>query len=134
MKTNFLKTLLIALLPIVAVSCIPNVPEEEVLPRDAVSFESYIDQNAEPKYYLDFYVDSDITFKNTSPETTIGEPTWDFGDGTTSNEQNPIHTYQKDGVHYTVTLTVSGPEGESKCCKVWEVLVYDKNNPIGQYD
>ena len=59
---------------------------------------------------------------------------WDFGDGTTSNEQNPIHTYQKDGVHYTVTLTVSGPEGESKCCKVWEVLVYDKNNPIGQYD
>lgn len=59
---------------------------------------------------------------------------WDFGDGTTSTEQNPIHTYQKDGVHYTVTLTVSGPEGESKCCKVWEVFIYDKNNPVGEYD
>ena len=59
---------------------------------------------------------------------------WDFGDGTTSTEQNPIHTYQKDGVHYTVTLTVGGPEGESKCCKVWEVFIYDKNNPVGEYD
>ena len=91
MKTNFLKTLLIALLPIVAVSCIPNVPEEEVLPRDAVSFEYYIDQNAEPKYYLDFYVDSDITFKNTSPETTIGEPTWDFGDGAVLTGEEVTH-------------------------------------------
>ena len=59
---------------------------------------------------------------------------WDFGEGTTSTEQTPIHTYQKDGVHYTVTLTVSGPEGESKCCKVWEVFIYDKNNPVGEYD
>lgn len=54
---------------------------------------------------------------------------WDFGDGTTSKEQNPIHTYEKDGFHYTVTLTVSGPEGESKCCKVWDVFVRDKKNP-----
>ena len=54
---------------------------------------------------------------------------WDFGDGTVSKEQNPVHIYEKDGVHYTVTLTVSGPEGESKCCKVWDVFVRDKNNP-----
>ena len=105
MKTNFLKTLLIALLPIVAVSCIPNVPEEEVLPRDAVSFEYYIDQNAEPKYYLDFYVDSDITFKNTSPETTIGEPTWDFGDGSVLTGEEVTHFYAKAGT-YTVKLTI----------------------------
>ena len=51
---------------------------------------------------------------------------WDFGDGTTSTEQNPIHIYKEDGVQYTVTLTVKGPEGESKCCKVWEVLVRDR--------
>lgn len=105
MKTNFLKTLLIALLPILAVSCIPNIPEEEVLPRDAVSFEYYIDQNAEPKYYLDFYVDSDITFKNTSPETTVGEPTWDFGDGTVETGDSVIHFYAKAGT-YTVKLTM----------------------------
>jgi len=35
---------------------------------------------------------------------------WDFGDGTTSTEQNPTHIY-KDLLTYTVTLTVTGPAG-----------------------
>ena len=105
MKTNFLKTLLIALLPICAVSCIDNVPEEEVLPRDAVSFEYYIDKSVDPKYYLDFYVDSDITFKNTSPETTVGEPTWDFGDGNVVVGDSLTHFYAKAGT-YKVKLTI----------------------------
>ena len=35
---------------------------------------------------------------------------WDFGDGATSTEQNPSHTYRRAGT-YTVTLTVSGPGG-----------------------
>ena len=105
MKTNFLKTLLIALLPICAVSCIDNVPQEEVLPRDAVSFDYYIDQITEPKYYLDFYVDTDITFKNTSPSTTTGVPTWDFGDGAVETGNNVTHYYTKAGT-YNVKLTI----------------------------
>ena len=36
---------------------------------------------------------------------------WDFGDGTTSNEQNPTHAYSKAGV-YTVTLTVTDANGQ----------------------
>lgn len=36
---------------------------------------------------------------------------WDFGDGETSTEQNPIHTYTAAGSH-TVKLTVTGPAGE----------------------
>ena len=60
MKRNFLKKLLIAILPLCVVSCLDNVPQEEVLPRDAVSFEYYIDQMADSTYYLDFYIDSDI--------------------------------------------------------------------------
>jgi len=35
---------------------------------------------------------------------------WDFGDQTTSAEANPIHIYTSNGA-FTVSLTVSGPEG-----------------------
>ena len=105
MKTNILKTLLIALFPICAVSCIDNIVEEEVLPRDAVSFDYFIDQENDPKYYLDFYVDSYITFVNTSPSTTNGTPVWDFGDGQTMEGDEVKHFYAKAGT-YKVKLTV----------------------------
>ena len=103
--------LLIAILPICAVSCIDNVPKVEVLPRDAVSFEYFIDQNTESKYYLDYYVDSDITFKNTSPESTQGEPTWDFGDGHIQTGDDVIHFYEKAGT-YKVRLTIGDYSAE----------------------
>ena len=111
MKTNILKTLLIALLPICAVSCIDNVPEEEVLPRDAVSFDYYIDKETEPKYYLDFYVDSYITFVNTSPESTQGTPHWDFGENSqivdpAEQGQDTIRCYYTKAGTYKVKLTV----------------------------
>ncbi|MFC1716953.1 S8 family serine peptidase [Candidatus Poribacteria bacterium] len=35
---------------------------------------------------------------------------WNFGDGGTSSQQNPSHTYQNAGSH-TVSLTVTGPSG-----------------------
>ena len=103
--------LLIAILPVCAVSCIDNVPKVEVLPRDAVSFEYFIDQNTESKYYLDYYVDSDITFKNTSPESTQGEPTWDFGDGHIQTGDDVVHFYEKAGT-YKVRLTIGDYSAE----------------------
>ena len=42
---------------------------------------------------------------------------WDFGDGTTSNEQNPQHTYQEAG-KYTVTITVSNEYGSDTETKI----------------
>jgi PKD repeat protein len=33
---------------------------------------------------------------------------WDFGDGSTSDDRNPVHVYESPGQH-TVALTVSGP-------------------------
>ena len=40
----------------------------------------------------------------------ITEYYWDFGDGNTSTDQNPTHTYNTPG-NYTVTETVTGPGG-----------------------
>ena len=37
---------------------------------------------------------------------------WDFGDGYTSNEQNPVHTYTAAGT-YNVKLSVSNADGTS---------------------
>jgi len=52
-----------------------------------------------------------LQFTNTSTGQ-ITTYRWDFGDGATSSDANPIHTYQQVGI-YTVKLTVSGPGGSS---------------------
>lgn len=41
---------------------------------------------------------------------------WDFGDGTTSDQQNPQHIYAQSGV-YHVCLTVTNPCGNEVVCK-----------------
>jgi PKD repeat protein len=46
---------------------------------------------------------------------------WDFGDGNTSSEQNPVHTYAEDGT-YTVSLATSDGCSRSKEVSV-EMLV-----------
>ena len=46
-----------------------------------------------------------ITFTDTSTETP-DEWLWDFGDGTTSTDQSPVHKYTKRG-KWNVTLTLS---------------------------
>jgi PKD repeat protein len=58
-------------------------------------------------------------------DETTGQATswkWDFGDGTSSTEQNPIHQYAK-GADYTVTLEVEGAAGRSRREKIWDVAV-----------
>ncbi|MBV5348441.1 PKD domain-containing protein, partial [bacterium] len=47
---------------------------------------------------------------------------WDFGDGTASAEQNPVHQY-KDAGKYIVILDIEGPDGKSRMSKVWDVAV-----------
>jgi hypothetical protein len=48
--------------------------------------------------------------------------TWDFGDGSVSTEQNPIHQYAR-GADYDVVLEVNGPEGTSRREKIWDVTI-----------
>lgn len=49
-----------------------------------------------------------ITFNNTS--INANNINWNFGDGNTSDENNPMHTFAEAGT-YTVTLTVSNQIG-----------------------
>lgn len=50
-----------------------------------------------------------VTFTDSSSGDISGW-LWDFGDGSTSTEQNPVHTYSVPG-KYTVSLTVTGVGG-----------------------
>ncbi len=49
-------------------------------------------------------------FTNLTDPMLIGNCFWNFGDGNTSNDCNPTHTYQVPGC-YDVTLTVVSPDG-----------------------
>ena len=52
-------------------------------------------------------------------DKSLGEPTswnWDFGDGATSTDKNPTHTYTTLGT-YTVALTVSNTNGKDTTSK-----------------
>lgn len=54
-----------------------------------------------------------VEFTNLSADIEEGKtPAWDFGDGNTSTEDSPTHTYEKLG-RYIVTLSYGEGEGES---------------------
>ncbi len=52
----------------------------------------------------------DFTDESTDADGTVGSWSWDFGDGNTSTQQNPSHTYASEG-SYNVTLTVTDDDG-----------------------
>ena len=107
MKCNIFNLAALAVLPVLAVSCVDNIPAEETLPSDAVSFEY---RCTDTKYPLDYYVGSTILFSSTSP--TDGEMTWDFGDGTETvtradGTDTVSHFFETAGT-YNVKLTIAG--------------------------
>jgi len=66
-------------------------------------------------------------------DNSTGEITdwnWTFGDGATSSDQKPVHTYT-DGGNYTVTLSING--GKDTCTRpdyisITRLLLGDANN------
>ncbi len=60
-----------------------------------------------------------VNFTNQS-SGDIDSQTWDFGDGETSTELNPSHTYSTPG-SYIVSLTVSGPGGSDSAQQIISV-------------
>ncbi|SDC29866.1 PKD domain-containing protein [Pedobacter soli] len=76
-----------------------------------------------------------IPFKDKSTSNsdtrTINTWLWDFGDGNTSTEQNPVHKYVRPGI-YKVILTATT---DSKCAKVSEFQEITINpQPVSDFD
>lgn len=82
-----------------------------------------------PVAYFTFDVfDLTGTFINTSQNAT--SYLWNFGDGNTSTEEHPTHTYRDEGT-YKVLLTATGEDGTQMQSKkevfVTKPLVYPRN-------
>lgn len=60
----------------------------------------------------------EATFNNTSQGAT--SYSWDFGDGNTSTDENPKHTYRSGGT-FSVTLTVQGAGGSNSSTQQVEI-------------
>jgi hypothetical protein len=110
----------------------------------AYGFESAVDY-VDRTYYMymdDTSVRADFTAQPTrgpGPLTvnfidqscgTITSWQWSFGDGETSNQQNPSHTFSKPGP-YTVSLMVTGPSGSDTKAKTDFILVHVRTGMLG---
>jgi len=63
-----------------------------------------------------------LTFTSNTLDATTW--TWNFGDGTTSNEENPVHTYTSMGI-YTVSVIVMNAAGCTAATNIeLDVLIY----------
>ncbi|MBK7869522.1 MAG: PKD domain-containing protein [Saprospiraceae bacterium] len=75
------------------------------LGTSTITQEMYITVLEPPTPVFDFSIENNtVTFQNASLNST--SLLWNFGDGNTSTQMNPVHTYDSSGV-YTVTLNAS---------------------------
>ncbi|MBK8025999.1 MAG: PKD domain-containing protein [Chloroflexi bacterium] len=61
---------------------------------------------------------------------SISSLAWNFGDGSTSAEANPVHTFGSPGL-YTVQLTVAGPGGTSNVSR--QISVTSPSAPVAGF-
>ncbi len=92
MKKNLLITLLLVMTNLLLFSC--NEEDKEPLPTSAIIHYSIAQKQVA------------FTALAINAKTYL----WDFGDGETSTEANPVHEYT-DGGYYKVTLSVTGGTG-----------------------
>ncbi|MCF6171763.1 MAG: PKD domain-containing protein [Bacteroidales bacterium] len=69
-----------------------------------------------------FYYPGDLPLSLQFMDESWGDPTswaWDFGDGNTSDEENPLHIYAAEG-EYLVTLTINS----DSCTSTYQEMVW----------
>ena len=112
-------------------------PELGAAVISGIAVEGFIPDNFAPIASIDYSpntgLSTDVAIQfgssGSSDDEGIVGYTWDFGDGSTSIEANPIHTYSQAG-SYTVSLTVADQEGAEGTSTV-QVGVFE---PIPNYD
>lgn len=86
----------------------------------------FVEDMKEDGLYAQFIYEklqSRVQFNNLSSDVAVSYK-WDFGDGSTSTEKNPLHIYSEPG-YYDVTLTAYGQTG-SDVAKM-TVLINERN-------
>jgi len=73
--------------------------------------------------------DGIVEFINSSTAGQDAIYTWNFGDGTTSNDENPVHTYTGSGI-YTVKLAVMSCSGEDSLTRTSYIEVEITAPPV----
>ncbi|MBP1672344.1 MAG: cell surface protein [Bacteroidetes bacterium] len=89
----------------------------------------YVDTTQNPSCMSSFswqpgFNGTDVEFYDFSVGNNILTWFWDFGDGTTSTIQNPVHTYSTSGI-YNVCLTIMSSDS---CISTWCEQIATGNN------
>ncbi|MBS2212637.1 PKD domain-containing protein [Carboxylicivirga mesophila] len=71
--------------------------------------------------YAEASTENPYSFTFSTIDKYVKEYHWDFGDGNTSIEKSPTHTYEQSG-EYNVSVTVKGDGGETVATKQIEIL------------
>jgi PKD repeat protein len=111
MKTIFTASAVILLLAVFSISC---TKKESTNPAPIANFTYSSASSTAPATFI---------FSNTSTDATAF--VWEFGDNTTSTDQNPQHTYIAGGA-FTVKLTAIGQGGTNSTTKTINI-----QNPVG---
>lgn len=87
------------------------------------NFNIYQQNGQLPHANFDYSIDAlTVSFTNTS--TGGGTYYWEFGDGETSNEPNPVYSYCEPG-NYEVCLTVTNGCGSDRKCAWYNLYIPD---------
>ena len=106
-------------LPAYTFSTMPNIPNHRLGPVDGSSCDTLEIDNlplARFRHIGEKLTKQFIDLSSYEPTDWL----WEFGDGFTSAERQPNHSYQESGI-YNVCLTVSNTNGTDKTCR--DVLV-----------
>lgn len=90
-------------------------------------------ENCQAAFYT---IPTPNTFEIAFFDISIGNPIqwiWDFGDGVTSNEQNPLHLYTMTG-EYNVTLNIQNADGSCVSSATQTILIGGPAGCFARYE